>query len=318
MDTPTSQAQAESNLPTLEDCLSHLAAGTFAYGDLASFSDLSRDQARHVERTWATLPHDSRRKVIAAAVDLLEESVDYQFNRLFRIGLSDDEPDIRQLSIAGLWEDDTRSLLTDLIAVANDDESDDVRAAAVRHLGNALGRLIDEGSDEELVLRISDLVLAFASDEDESTVVRRRAVEAVGNLDQNDETREIILAAWEFGDQALEAGALLAMGHTLESRWRAVVRQAASSPDAELRFEAARALGSIGSSDDVPVLAEHTLDEDADVRLAAIAALGEIGGPGAVRVLRNLAEQVDDSVKEAIEDALDAALLMADPLRVPS
>lgn len=315
MDIPTSRAQT-STPPPLEDCLSQLAAGTFAYGHLASFSDLSREQARSVERAWPGIEHTVRRRLIAAAVDLCEENVEYQFGRLFRIGLADVEPDIRQIAIAGLWEDDSRSLLRDLMQVVLEDRSDDVRASALRHLGDAIPRLIEEDSDGDLLERISDLVLATAGDEGASALVRRRAIEAVGGLEPSEETQDVIQEAWEHGDQALEASALVAMGRSMESRWLPIVRSALGSEDAEIRFEAARALASLGTSDDVPSLAERTLDEDADIRRAAISALGEIGGPGAVRVLRNLAREADEVDQALIDEALDAALLMNDPFRM--
>jgi HEAT repeat protein len=108
------------------------------------------------------------------------------------------------------------------------------------------------------------------------------------------------------------------MGRSLEARWRTIVRSALTSDDPEIRFEAARALGMIGTSDDVAELSELTLEEDTDVRQAAITALGEIGGPGAVRVLRNLAQRASEGDKEAVDDALDAALLANDPLRFPT
>ena len=146
-------------------------------------------------------------------------------------------------------------------------------------------------------------------------MVRRRAVEAVGALKQNDRTREAILDAYQHGDATLEAGALVAMGRSLESRWRTIVRAALISEDPEVRFEAARALGTIGTSDDVPDFSELTLEDDTDIRQAAIAALGEIGGPGAIRVLRNLSRQAHDGDDEAINDAVDAAQLGSDPLQ---
>jgi HEAT repeat protein len=317
MDTPTSQAQTNRPALKLEDCLSQLATGTFAYGQLAAFSDLNRSQLAQVEAVWATLEPDIRRKVVASAVDLAEESVEYQFSRLLRLAMADAEADIRQTAIRGLWEDDSRSLLDDLIGVIRDDPSADVRAVAVEHVGNAVASL-DSSSDASLRERIADVLLAIGGDEGESTLVRRRAIESLGGLEQDEESRDIIQDAWEFGDQALEAAALVAMGRSFESRWLPVVRQALGSDDAELRFEAARALGTLGTSDDVPGLAAATLDDDGDVRLAAIGALGEIGGPGAVRVLRNLADQLDESEREPIEDALDAALLAGDPMRMPT
>ena len=47
MDIPTSQAQANEPSISLEECLSQLAAGTFAFGQLASFSDLFARERAH-------------------------------------------------------------------------------------------------------------------------------------------------------------------------------------------------------------------------------------------------------------------------------
>lgn len=315
MDIPTSQAPADTPALPLDECLSELTAGTFSYGFLPALSDLSRDQVRLVERAWAGIPHELRRRLVGSALDLCEENVQYQFGRLFRIGMTDGEADVRQVSIAGLWEDDSRSLIRELIGVARSDDSADVRAAAVRHLADAIAGLTDE---DDLSERVGDLLLAIADDDSEPSVVRRRAIEGVGSLDQTEETRDIIREAFEHGDPALEAAALAAMGRSLESMWLSVVRAALPSEDPEIRYEASRALGQLGGADDVPALAERALDEDSDVRLAAVMALGDIGGPGAVRVLRNLADRTDNLDEEAIREALDAALLMNDPMRIPS
>jgi HEAT repeat protein len=317
MDTPTSQAQTKQPSISLEQCLSQLAAGTFAYGQLAAFSDLSRERLRQVEAGWSKIEVATRRRLIAEAIELAEENVQYQFGRLCRFALSDPDAEVRQLAITGLWEDESDSLLRELIDVARQDESSDVRAAAVALVGDAIERLKEHDPEVDALDAISDLVLEYAEDERQPTLVRRRAVEAVGALEQDNRTREAILNAFEHGDQTLEAGALVAMGRSLEGRWRTVVRSVLRSEDAELRFEAARALGLIGTADDIPELSELTLEDDTDVRQAAIAAIGEIGGAGAVRVLRNLANESDGADQEAIADALDSALLASEPLRMP-
>jgi len=315
MDIPTSPAQANELSISLEECLSQLAAGTFAFGQLAAFSDLSRENLHAVEMVWPTIDAATRHRLIAEAVDLAEENVQYRFDRLCRLAVRDPDAEVRQLAVAGLWEDETRSLLEEMIDIARHDESIDVRAAAIALLGDALVRLQDDQSESDLVDQIGDMVLEFAANERETAMVRRRAVEAVGALKQNDRTREAILDAYQHGDATLEAGALVAMGRSLESRWRTIVRAALTSEDPEVRFEAARALGAIGTSDDVPDLSELTLEDDTDIRQAAIAALGEIGGPGAIRVLRNLSRQAHDGDDEAINDAVDAAQLGSDPLQ---
>jgi HEAT repeat protein len=316
MDIPTSQAQANEPSISLEECLSQLAAGTFAFGQLAAFSDLSREKMRTVAAAWPTIDPATRHRLMAEAIDLADENVQYRFDRLCRLALHDADAEIRRLAVTGLWEDETRSLLDEIIEVARDDDSIDVRAAAIALLGDALLRMEDDDSEPELVERIGELVLTYAADDLEPSIVRRRAVEAVGALEQHDRTREAILDAFQHGDATLEAGALVAMGRSLESRWRTIVQAALTSEDPELRFEAARALGMIGTSDDVAELSELTLDEDTDVRQAAIAALGEIGGPGAIRVLRNLSRQAHDGDDDVINDALDAAQLGSDPVRV--
>lgn len=318
MDTPTSQAPTEEPPLSLEACLSQLAAGSFAYNQLPAFSDLTRDGVRRINETWAAIPPETRRRLIAEAIELAEENVQYQFGRLCRFALSDSSAEIRQLAISGLWEDETASLLDALLDLATNDPSEDVRAAAIARLGDRLVAIQDGGDHLEYVGPIAEIAQSAAKNHVGSTIIRRRAIEAIGALDQTDETRALIQDAWEHGDQTLEAGALVAMGRTHEQRWLPILRTAISSEDAELRFAAARALGQVGNADDVTVLAEVSLDDDTDVRLAAITALGEIGGPGAVRVLRNLAKDAPETDSIAIEAALDYALLGDDPLRMPT
>ena len=318
MDTPTSQAQANAPAARFDICLSQLTAGTFAYGQLAAFSDLSREHLRQLNHSWLVIALPIRRRLIADAIELAEENVHYRFDRLYRFALSDPNEEIRQLAISGLWEDETRSLLLELIEISQEDTSQDVRAAAISFLGDAVARLRSAGDDADLGDRINELVMHFCGDKTLSTLIRRRAIEAVGGLEQTAETRQVILDAYQHGDQTLEAGAIEAMGRSHESRWRPLVLPILRSADAELRFEAARALGRIGTGDDVPDLSELTLDDDPDVRGAAIHALGDLGGPGAVRVLRNLAADAPESDREAIEDAIDSAMLANDPIRTPA
>jgi HEAT repeat protein len=292
-----------------------LRAGSFAYAQLASFSDLPRDSARAVERAWLEIPAEARRRLISEAVELAEANVQYQFNRLCRIALTDPDAEVRRRAIAGLWEDETRSTIEALLPIAEGDDSADVRAGATVFLGDALERLSDDGDDATLIERIARLVTTIAANEREPTVTRRRAIEALGSLSQTTDVRQLIRDAYEHGDQAIEAAALAAMGRSLDSRWRPVLRAVLKSDDAEIRFEAARSLGMVGNEDDVVGIAELVDDEDPDVRRVAILALGEIGGPGAVRILRAMANRDDESVADLVQEALDNALIGIDPLR---
>jgi HEAT repeat protein len=103
------------------------------------------------------------------------------------------------------------------------------------------------------------------------------------------------------------------MGFSAESRWIPELERAMKSNDAEMRYVAAVAAGTIADSDLVPVLASIVDDDDAEVRYAAIAAIGQIGGQGALRVLRNLRER-DGEDDELVEAAFEEALLLTDPM----
>src|SRR3954451_7340436 len=127
MDTPTSQAEPEPQLIPLDTCLFDLEAGTYADEHLPALSDLSRLQMRQVARSWPSIPPVTRRAVIEGAIATSRTEVDLDFRRLFRVALSDLSPDIRQLAIGGLWEDDSRSLLEEMLRIAVEDPSDDVK-----------------------------------------------------------------------------------------------------------------------------------------------------------------------------------------------
>ena len=115
MDTPTSQAQANEPSISLNECLSQLAAGTFAYGQLPAFSDLSREGLRSVEGVWPSIDPVTRHRLIAEAIDLAEENVQYRFERLCRLALRDPDSEIRRLAVSGLWEVETSSMLYEMI-----------------------------------------------------------------------------------------------------------------------------------------------------------------------------------------------------------
>jgi HEAT repeat protein len=312
MDTPTSQAEPEPQFIPLDMCLSQLMAGTYSVEQLPTFSDLSRLQMRQVGRSWLSIPPVRRREVIEGAIANSESEVDLDFRRLLRVALTDLSPDIRQLAIGGLWEDDSRSLLEEMLQISVEDPSDDVKAAAIGFLTDAVHGQIEEETNEDLVAAFASLVTTLSDAAGVSGLVRARAIEAVGAVPQTIETRALINAAWEHGDSALAVAALLAIGRSHESRWLPLVRPEMQSDDPEIRFGAMRALETIGTSDDVEEIAALVIDEDPDVRLAAIQALGEIAGPGAVRILRTRAKTAPEDEQCAITNALDVALLMAE------
>ena len=129
--------ETPSSTPTtlpLADALLAVGQGDFSHRVLISFSDLDREEAEQVRRAWPQIETEHRVRFVHALSDLAESSVQYNFNRVFRVAIEDHEPGARQYAVAALWEDASSDLIDSFIALL-DDESQDVRAEAARALG---------------------------------------------------------------------------------------------------------------------------------------------------------------------------------------
>jgi HEAT repeat protein len=254
-----------------------------------------------------TVTESDRVRLIQALADLDELSIEYDFGRVFRLGLDDVSAVVRQRSIAALWSSEDPSLIEPFLTML-DDESIDVQAEAARALGSFAYAAETGELPEETGEILFERLMQVALDPRAPIAVARRAVESLGNFGSRNEIEDLILDAFEHDDQTMRAGALFAMGRTQDARWLETLIDELISDDPELRFEAARSLGFIGDSRAVEGLARLATDEDADVRMAAIAAIGEIGSPGSERVLRRLAERATD------EDAIAAIIAALEEL----
>ena len=105
------------------------------------------------------------------------------------------------------------------------------------------------------------------------------------------------------------------MGCTYDDRWSEIIMQEIESDDAEIRYEAARAAGSLELEEAIPKLARLALDDDREILEVAIWSLGEIGGNEAMRILNLLAEKAEDEddqdLIQAIDEAIGNATLMS-------
>jgi HEAT repeat protein len=107
------------------------------------------------------------------------------------------------------------------------------------------------------------------------------------------------------------------MGRSADTRWRTMVRQELSSPDAAMRAEAARACGELEVRAATQEIVGLTEDAEQEVRLAAIEALGHLGGKEAREVLRTLAGEGEEAEASAAEIALEEMLFYDDVAAVP-
>lgn len=304
----------EADAGRLAPTIDAIAGGDFSRTRLTALSDLDRARASFLRQHWLDIPSTERHALMLALAELSEESIEFNFNRVYRVALQDPDPVIRQLAIADLWEDEGADLPQTLMEFLRNDPSDDVRAAAADALSSAADAI---AGGESSVLDREDLIELFSDiveDPAESPIVRRRSLGAIAAFSDDPRVSELIRLALDDEDQALVAGAIFAMGRTTSERWIPDLIEFLQSEDAELRFEAARASGLIGDQDVVPELAELVYDADVEVRAAALDALGAIGGAAAIRVLRQVEQDEEFDEPEQVDDAIDAALLTVNPL----
>lgn len=299
----------------LDAALASFRNGEVTRADLIRFSDLSRDESRRVAVVWSSIPEVTRAELVRRFEELSENQVELNFGRVLRVALEDPSAVVRQLATAALWEDESGDLLDRLRMMLATDDSIDVRAQAASALERfahqaAIGKL---SSDKANQIR-TDLLGAVRA-QDTPYTVRRRALESLGALGSDPEVERQISAAYDSGDHGLQCSALFAMGRSLNLAWLPTILGELDDDDAELRFEAARSAGFLGSPDSLPVLLAAAQGEDAEVRHAAISAIAQIGGRGASRALERLAEEAGEADLELIELAQDEVNTMLEPFQ---
>src|SRR5881227_1395751 len=93
-------------------------------------SDLDDASLRIFESVWNTLPADYKRKLIGELAEASEVNFDFDYEALGYLGLDDGDSSVRSRAIDLLWINESLSLLSRLIELAENDESAEVRARA--------------------------------------------------------------------------------------------------------------------------------------------------------------------------------------------
>ena len=160
-----------------------------------------------------------------------------------------------------------------------------------------------EEIDEGKAASVRQALLVTSRNPLEDVEVRRRAIESLGYL-SDDEIRAVIEDAYNAPSEKLQASALSAMGRSLDQYWSGTILMELSNPNPEVRLEAVRASGELELKRAVPALVDLLEDPHRPVLLGTIHALGQIGGPVARQALEMMAESEDEEVVQGAEDAL--------------
>jgi hypothetical protein len=196
----------------LTEAVSAFRQGNLSQTQVARLSDLSRANARELAAAWESIPEENRINLVRRFDELSEERVELNFGRALKVALNDQSAVVRQLAVAGLWEDESSELLDRLRDILENDESPDVRAQAAAALERFASKAVVGSLDESVASDLRDSLRKSAIDAAAPYAVQRRALESLGPYAADAEISSLISEAFESEDHGLQCSALYAMG----------------------------------------------------------------------------------------------------------
>jgi HEAT repeat protein len=300
----------DSDLADLADTTKRLSST-----QLTSLSDLEPEDAAELASAWSEIETNRRFNIVTELAELAQDNVDLNFDTVYKVALGDEEAAVRAAALRGLFEYEGRDLIPVLADVLRQDPDASVR----RESAIALGRYALAAELEQLPqsdgAAVREVLIESAEDLEEDERVRARAIEALGAM-SGEETENLIESVYEEDSLWLKVGAVDAMGRSCNPSWLPLVMREMESRAPEMRHAAAYAAGEIGEEDAVQQLKRMAVDDpDQDVQLVAVRAIGEIGGDQAKVALKAILYEGDDSLREAVEEAMSEITFNDDPLQ---
>jgi len=281
---------------------------------LTFLSDLSSEDREAFRQTWPQLPAARRRQIVKMLGTMAEDNIELYFRPVYLVALDDQDADVRLAGIEGLVEDTSKLTLDKLIDLLDHDPDEAVREAAASALGR-FAYLAECDKLSEGGARLRESLVRSASDTQEDSDVRRRAIESLGYLNGDAQVQQLISDAYKRGGRQAES-AVFAMGRNMDNRWEQTILDELESDLPAMRFEATRATGEMALEDALPYLVRLVDDPDAEVRLAAVWALGQVGGRPAAEALARVLKSDNPALREAAEEAMQEIAFSANPINV--
>ena len=291
---------------SLDTCLIELEDedAPLSYSNLIELSDLVSAEMPQFIRSWNQVSSERRAQVVERLVELAEENARLDFAIVLKLALADDDYDVQEKAIAGMWEGEDRTVIPLLLNILQSDAPPPVRASAAA----ALGKYALLAQEDKILPKdaqsVQESLMRSLQDESNTLEVRRRALEAVSPFN-TPRIHEYIRWAYGSGEQTLKGSSIYAMGKTQEIAWLPAIIPELRSTDPSLRYEAVCACSELGEEDMVEHLIPLLEDDDTQVQMAAVSAMGNIGGTLAKRALRRCMRDADETLKEAVQEALD-------------
>jgi HEAT repeat protein len=293
----------ETSFETLLDILSD-ESQEIPTDDLNLLSDLDVERLELFARAWHSFPAQRKQALIHKLGELADANIELSYTPINLIGLRDNDPEVRRISLRNLWEYDDPGLVPKLIQVLSEDSSPQVRATAAKALGNymLLGAVRD--LSPQLVEQI-ELCLIAGLENDDTTEIRQNCLESLG-YSSSESITAVIENAYSSTDEDLKLSAIVAMGRTVDSDWAPIIIEELNNHSPAIRAEAARSAGELEARETIEPLIDLLDDVDVVVRGNAVWALGQIGGDEAQAALENYDVSIeDDEFVTILADAID-------------
>jgi HEAT repeat protein len=271
---------------------------------LSVVSDLDRHDLKRFMSVWKALSELRRRDLIQLLGREADEHIELFFEAINRLALEDPDAEVRRLAIDNLWECEDSRLVPSLLNALENDDDENVRAAAAKALGRfVLMGQMDKISQTNLTRIEQSLLQSHANDP--SRYVNLAALEAIG-YSSRENVSSIISQAYEKDDAASKQSALKAMGRSANNAWAAQIISSLYDKTPEVRGESAIAAGELELKDAVDPLIELLDDPHPLVIEAAVWGLGHAGGKKAEESLIAFSEANEDpQLEEPIQEALE-------------
>tara|TARA_B100000029_G_scaffold516335_2_gene628809 strand:+ start:824 stop:1810 length:987 start_codon:yes stop_codon:yes gene_type:complete len=272
--------------------------------DVQRFSDLDLQNVESLKLTWLKIPKETRKTIVLKAIQLSDESIDYEYSRFARIVFDDTDPIIRRASIELVRETEDRITARCLRALLVDPD-EEVAAAAAEALGSYVllteTSLFDKEEGSKIVAALRE-----ATSQDKPVELRSGAIESLASRDF-DWISPLIMDAYYDSDERMRLSAVRAMGKTASSSWLEYIYEQLEVEDPFFRLEAVLAIGEIADESSLDSLSILFEDEDAEIAETAVETVALIGGEVAVSVLTEFLERADEKWTLVLEDAIQTA-----------
>lgn len=273
-------------------------------------SHLDKKDAEQLQHVWNSFSTEYRRKILTQLTEFSENDIYVDYREIAFWALHDSDPDVQVAAIELLWEDESLELLYILMNFVDREHSIRVRGAALKALGRFL--LLGEYDElpQDIVMQTQNMIVNVLNNEASNIELHRQALEAI-SYSSHPIVNQAIRNAYNHGNHDLRVSAIFAMGKSCDPIWEEQILDELDNPDAEIRYEAARASGELELDSAVSKLGRLLIEDDREITEMAIWSLGEIGGREAIRILESMAavaeEQDDDDLLDSVDEALENA-----------